>query len=103
MVGPLNDRYEFHEVVKPLGEEGKMAVVYSIHIDPEHLGGGAGQSLMETSLSHLRQAGLTTVVLDTDEANKRGRRFYDAGGWEVALTTDSDEYGAVVIYRLQLN
>jgi hypothetical protein len=36
-------------------------------------------------------------------ANDRGRRFYEAGGWEVALTADSDEYGAVVIYRLQLN
>ena len=102
MVGPLNDRYDFYEQTKPMGEEGKLAVLYSIHIDPGHLGGGAGQRLMEISLDHLRNTGFETVVLDTVAANDRGRRFYDAGGWKVALMSESDEYGAVAIYRLQL-
>lgn len=102
MVGPLNDRYEFYEQVKPMGDEGELAVLYSIHIDPAHLGGGAGQMLMETSLDHIRQAGFPNVVLDTVEANERARRFYEAGGWEFVQVEGSDEYGSVAIYRLQL-
>lgn len=102
MVGPLNDRYEFAEEVKPLGQEGALAVVYAIHIDPDHLGGGAGTALMKTSLDYLRQAGFSAVVLDTHEANRRSRRFYDAGGWQVARTVNSDDGETVAIYRLRL-
>jgi len=102
MVGPLNDRYEFFEQSKPLGAKGVLAVVYSIHIDPDHLGGGAGQALMQMSLDYLRQAGFDTVVLEPFEVNQRARRFYEAGGWEVARTAESHEDGTMAIYRLQL-
>jgi ribosomal protein S18 acetylase RimI-like enzyme len=103
MVGPLNDRYEFYEQVRALGEDGKLAVLYSIHIDPDHLGGGAGQKLMETSLAHLKKAGFPMVVLDTVEANDRARRFYEAGGWEFVRAEGSDGYGSVAIYKLKLD
>lgn len=80
-IGPLIDRYEFFEQPKTLGEDGAIGVIYSIHVDPDHLGGGTGTILMRTALDHLRQVGIKTVVLDTYETNERSRRFYDVGGW----------------------
>lgn len=103
MVGPLNDRYEFFTQCKPLGREGALAVLYAMHVDPDHLGKGAGTDLMRASLDYLRHAGFATVVLDTHETNRRSRRFYDAGGWEVAGMAESREDGAMAIYRLQLD
>lgn len=102
MVGPLVETYEFSKEVTPIGEEGALAVVYSIHIDPDHLGQGAGTKLMRASLDYLRQAGFAIVVLDTHAANMRSRRFYDAGGWEVAKTVNSNDGEAMAIYRIRL-
>jgi GNAT superfamily N-acetyltransferase len=103
MIGPLTDRYEFFEQTKTLGESGAIGVIYSIHVDPDHLGGGAGTVLMQTALDHLRQVGITTVVLDTYEKNERARRFYDAGGWEVSRMAESHEAGTMAIYRIRLD
>jgi len=102
MVGPLNDSYEFAEDVRDLGEGSTPAVVYSIHVDPDHIGRGAGTDLMRASLDYLRQAGFSAAVLDTHQANQRSRRFYDAGGWEVATTVTSDDGESMTIYRMHL-
>lgn len=103
MIGPLSDRYEFFEQTKTLGGSGAIGVIYSIHIDPDHLGGGAGKVLMQAALDHLRRTGITIVVLDTYEKNERARRFYDAGGWEVARMAESHEDGTMAIYRIRLD
>jgi|GEM_PF-6774452 ribosomal protein S18 acetylase RimI-like enzyme len=58
---------------------------------------------MESSLDQLKVAGLTTVVLDTDEKNERARRFYDADGWEVARMAESHEDATMAIYRIRLD
>ncbi len=58
MIGPLTDRYEFFEQTKTLGESGAIGVIYSIHIDPDHLGGGAGTVLLGAALDHLNQVGI---------------------------------------------
>lgn len=102
MVGPLTDRYEFVEVVHSLGDEGGLAVVYSIHVDPDHVGRGAGRELMRASLEYLSHAGFGVAVLDTHETNRRSRRFYDAGGWEVAATAVSSGGESMAIYRMRL-
>ena len=103
MIGPLTDRYEFFEQTRTLGEGGAIGVIYSIHVDPDHLGGGAGTVLMQTALDHLRQVGITTVVLNTYEKNERARRFYDAGGWEIERTAESHKDGKMAIYRIRLD
>ena len=103
MIGPLTDRYEFFEQTKTLGEGGGIGVIYSIHVDLDHLGGGAGTILMRTALDHLRQVGIKTVVLDTYETNERARRFYDVGGWEVARMAESHEDGTMAIYQIRLD
>ena len=102
MVGPLNDSYEFSEAVKGLGDAGALAVVYSIHVDPDHVGCGAGKSLMRASLECLKQGGFDVALLDTHETNRRARRFYDAGGWDVATTATSNEGESMAIYRMRL-
>jgi GNAT superfamily N-acetyltransferase len=103
MIGPLSDRYEFFEQTKTLGASGAIGVIYPIHVDPDHIGGGAGTVLMQTAPDHLRLTGITTVVLDTYETNERARRFYDAGGWEVAQMAESHQDGTMAIYRIRLD
>ncbi|MDA1256890.1 MAG: GNAT family N-acetyltransferase [Chloroflexi bacterium] len=102
MVGPLNDRYEFAADVRPLGDAGSLAVLYSMHVDPDHTGHGAGRSLMQPSIEHMRAAGFRIAVLDTYEANHRARRFYESAGWELANIVVSEEGESLAIYRIQL-
>ena len=97
MVGPV-DGYDFIDEARSLSAEEEVAVLYSIHVDPTHIGQGIGKDLLLVSVDHLRSAGFRTAVLDTDATNERARRFYEAGGWTLATAVRS-----AVIYQRQLD
>lgn len=54
--------------------------VYAIYVRPAHWDTRVGATLMEQSLDHLRPH-FTAATLWVLETNRRGRRFYEKGGW----------------------
>ena len=57
--------------------------VYVIGLDPHAQGRGLGGLLLRTGLRHLARAGLSTVVLYTDESNSGAVALYHRTGFEV--------------------
>lgn len=57
------------------------AELYAIHVDPAHVGTGAGRDLMVNALRQLAELGGDRAVLWVLEANDRARAFYERGGW----------------------
>jgi GNAT superfamily N-acetyltransferase len=55
--------------------------VYSIYVDPEHWGTGAGRALMAASLNFLTASGPRPVRLWALDGNERARRFYERCGF----------------------
>lgn len=55
--------------------------VYNLAIHPQAQGSGLGATLLHAGLSHLRDAGLTEVVLWVDLANERAVRLYTSQGF----------------------
>jgi mycothiol synthase len=66
--------------------------VYVVGIDPGQQGGGLGRALTLTGLAHLRDLGLTEVLLYVDEDNTAAVRMYTSLGF--------GRWSADVMYRL---
>ena len=61
--------------------------VYSINVDPDVWGTGAGRTLLEAAQGELRALGYDDAILWVVPGNDRARRFYERAGW----TTDGVE------------
>lgn len=57
------------------------AVLYTLYLDPEVIGTGAGGALHHAGLAHLTAAGFTRVTLWVYTANTGGQAFYAHHGW----------------------
>lgn len=69
--GPDRDRLDEHE----RGE------VWSIYVDPDSWGTGAGYALLLEAMAGLREQRCTRASLWVLEANERARAFYERQGW----------------------
>lgn len=55
--------------------------IYAIYLDPSSWHRGAGQLLMASALSRLREVRFREALLWVLERNERARRFYEMDGW----------------------
>lgn len=62
-------------------EEEGVGELYTIYVDPERWGAGAGRALIEQAEASLAAAGFAEAMLWVLEGNERAERFYRAAGW----------------------
>jgi ribosomal protein S18 acetylase RimI-like enzyme len=67
--------------------------VYSLNVDPDHWGRGAGGLLLVVATAALVDMGFDSAVLWVHRDNARARRFYKLHGW----SPDGEERDAKVI------
>lgn len=68
-----------------------------LYVDPTATGSGLGRRLIAAGVEYLRDRGLTELRLWVLAGNIRGRRFYEAGGWEPDGATRSWPAGEVAV------
>jgi len=102
MAGALSDDYRFAAHARRLLTGRRIAVLYAIHADPDCLGQGVGRALMPAALEYMGRKGFGAGFLDTHEANRRARRFYEAAGWEQAEIAADAEGAKMALYRVDL-
>ncbi len=93
--------------VGPVGNEGKVGLIYLLYVLPEHWGRGMGTALMRAGLDELRDLGKSEAILWELRDNLRARRFYEGLGWAPDGRTSREEYGGctleVLSYRRAVN
>jgi ribosomal protein S18 acetylase RimI-like enzyme len=71
--------------------------LYSINVDPDHWGTGAGRALLAAAQAELAGSGHAEAVLWVLPGNDRARRFYEVAGWAAdGSERTSEVFGAVV-------
>lgn len=70
-----------------------LGEVCALYVAPDRWRSGAGSSLMARAERLLTDAGFTEASLWVLEDNARGRRFYEAAGWEADGRTRTGEIG----------
>ena len=68
-----------------LHEADRMGEIYMIAVDPGHQRKGIGKALTEHAVGWFRQAGMTTVMVETggDPGHAPARRTYEAAGFRI--------------------
>ena len=68
-----------------LHAEDRMGEIYMIAVDPDFQRRGIGRSLTTHSLAWLREAGMTTVMVETggDPGHAPARRTYESAGFRL--------------------
>jgi len=66
--------------------------VRAIYVDPDAWDRGHGRDLMLAALGRLAADGYDRAILRVLDANERGRRFYERGGWQAAGPVVLDDH-----------
>jgi ribosomal protein S18 acetylase RimI-like enzyme len=71
--------------------------LFSINVDPDHWGAGAGRTLIDSVHRELAELGFTETVLWVHPENQRARHFYERAGWTCDEATREAEVLGVVV------
>lgn len=89
------------------GNSNASAELYSIYVDPEYAGKGAGSMLMKECLQFLKQKACKKVTLRVLETNTATREFYERKGWIQEGLPRVDEIDGLevvdVLYGIELS
>jgi ribosomal protein S18 acetylase RimI-like enzyme len=84
-----------------------VADLSAIYVDPGHWGNGHGRDLMVTALQGTAALGFSEMALWVLHTNRRGRDFYESGGWAADGATKIDESFGMPLqetrYRIRLD
>jgi ribosomal protein S18 acetylase RimI-like enzyme len=82
------------------------AEIFTIYIEPDAVGTGAGRALFVHATDDFRRRGFAHATLWVLASNTRTRRFYEAGGWRFDGSTKSELFGEwpldLARYRISL-
>ena len=59
----------------------RFARISDLYLGRAAQGQGIGRALLQEALRRIREAGIDTVLLETDESNARARRLYESEGF----------------------
>ena len=80
----------FYPSVDPDDDQGRVATIGSMYLDPEFWRKGIGRRLMETVLETAKSHDFTETTLHVLASNKRARAFYENLGWELDIDAELD-------------
>jgi len=81
------------------GYEG-VGDIYALYVDFAHHGRGVGRKLVGAAAKHLRQLGMTALIIRSLAANAPANGFYEALGGQLVGEWAVDEYGHQVVERI---
>jgi GNAT superfamily N-acetyltransferase len=84
-IGPVED--------PPSGPQNGIGEVYTLYLDPDHLGRGAGRFLLGAAEARLAADGFDQACLWVLDTNHRARRFYERQGWALSDGIRTQKYG----------
>ena len=86
----------------PSGVAGYEGVgdIYSIYVDFAHHGRGIGRKLIQAAVKHLRQLGMTSLIIHCVLANTPASRFYASLGGQLVGECASEDYGYQIPERI---
>lgn len=77
------------------------ADVEAIYLDPRFWRQGIGRRLLQAVDDDIRSAGFTEATLWVLDTNERGRRFYEAAGWQPDGATKVEERPAGTLNEIR--
>lgn len=80
----------FAQFVQHSAELGELTRIYVL---PAHHGQGVGFRLFQEGLAWLHDLGVQTLLVDVEELNPLGRRFYERNGFKEIGKTTQDIFG----------
>jgi RimJ/RimL family protein N-acetyltransferase len=80
-VAEADDRIVGFASVGPARDEAGVGELFTIYVEPESWGTGAGRALHAAAVAALAEAGYAEVILWVLVENPRARRFYEREGW----------------------
>jgi ribosomal protein S18 acetylase RimI-like enzyme len=75
--------------------------LYTIYVDPDRWGTGAGRALLDAAEASLRGSGFREAMLWVLEGNERAERFYRLAGWEHDGGRKVEEFAGAVVAELR--
>ena len=92
--------------VGPSRDEAGHAELYTIYVEPEHIGTGVGRALMQAGIERMRELGYEEATLWVLDGNDRAERFYAIAGWRREDAVKLEEWGSATLrevrYRIAL-
>lgn len=73
----------------------RFARISDLYLHPSAQGKGIGRAFLREALRRIRETGIDTVVLETDEGNARARRLYESEGFVA--------FAKVLRYKLKMH
>lgn len=76
--------------------------VSNLFVDPSRWGEGIGRALLARAVEEMRSQGWPRAELNTQEANPRARRLYEAAGWRDSGTRRERKGATLIVYEIAL-